>query len=106
VDTLAPLASHIIFTQPSDPRGRPATDLPKAATVTLPPYDIVPSVPEAVERAMSMAQADDLVCVTGSFYVVGEVPVEKWRTASRRTAHIEEGTIHAVSGENAGDVSH
>jgi len=105
VDTLAPLASHIFFTQPSDPRGRPATDLPEASTVKLPPYDIVPSVPVAVERAMSMAQPDDLVCVTGSFYVVGEVPLERWQPATRRTDNLEEGIVHATSGENTGDAS-
>jgi dihydrofolate synthase/folylpolyglutamate synthase len=106
VDTLAPLASHIFFTQPSDPRGRPAMDLPEASTVPLPPYDIVPSVPEAVERAMNLAQTDDLVCVTGSFYVVGEVPLERWQSVPTHQANnVEEGIVHAASGENAGDTS-
>lgn len=101
VDTLAPLASHIIFTQPSDPRRRPAVDLPEASTVPLPPYEIIPSVPEAVERAMNMAESDDLVVVTGSFYVVGEVPVQKWQVGQQTIP--EEGIIYAGSGENAGN---
>lgn len=106
VDALAPLASHIVFTQPSDPRARPAVDLPEASTVPLPKYEIIPSVPHAVEHAMQLAQADDLVCVTGSFYVVGEVPVEKWH--SSQTEEIlteEEGITYAASGENHSDVS-
>lgn len=98
VDALAPLASHIFFTQPQE-RARPAAELPAAATVSLPPYEIVPSVPEAVERAMSMAHADDLVCVTGSFYVVGEVPVERWQ--NRQYVSPEEGMKDATSGESA-----
>jgi len=100
VDTLAPLASHIIFTQPKE-RARPAVDLPEASTVALPPYEIIPSVPEAVEYAMNMAQAEDLVCVTGSFYVVGEVPLGKWQP--RRITNPEEGMSYAASGENAGN---
>ncbi len=103
VDTLAPLASHIIFTQPDDPRGRPAAELPESATVSLPPYEIVPRVPEAVERAMSMAKSEDIVLVTGSFYVVGEVPLEKWQP--RRATSQEEGISYAASGESAGDGS-
>jgi dihydrofolate synthase/folylpolyglutamate synthase len=99
VDALAPLASHIVFTQPSDPRGRPAVDLPEASNVALPPYEIIPSVPKAVEHAMGMAHAEDLVCVTGSFYVIGEVPVEKWQP--RRITNPEEGITYATSGENA-----
>lgn len=102
VDTLAPLASHIVFTQPSDPRRRPATDLPESSTVPLPSYEIVSSVPEAVERAMGMAHADDLVVVTGSFYVIGEVPVEKWQTHT--TIAPEEGIIYAGTGESVEDV--
>ncbi len=104
VDALAPLASYIIFTQPSDPRGRPAAELPESATVALPPYDIIPSVPEAVERAMGMASTEDIVVVTGSFYVVGEVPVDRWQT--RPTASPEEGISYATSGESAGDDTH
>lgn len=101
VDTLVPLASYIIFTQPSDQRRRPAVDLPEASTVPLPPYEIIPSVAEAVEHAMSIAEPDDLVVVTGSFYVVGEVPVQKWQV--RQQTIPEEGVIHAGSGENAGN---
>lgn len=101
VDTLAPLASYIIFTQPSDRRRRPAVDLSEASTVPLPPYEIIPSVPEAVEHAMNMAEPDDLVVVTGSFYVVGEVPVQKWQVG--RQIIPEEGVIHAGSRENTGN---
>ncbi|MGQ9880738.1 MAG: bifunctional folylpolyglutamate synthase/dihydrofolate synthase [Armatimonadota bacterium] len=101
VDTLAPLASYIIFTQPNDQRRRPAVDLPEASTVPLPSYEIIPSVAEAVEHAMSIAEPDDLVVVTGSFYVVGEVPIEKWQVG--RQTIPEEGVIHAGSGENAGN---
>jgi len=34
--------------------------------------DITQSVPEAIERAMAVAQKDEIICVTGSLYVVAE----------------------------------
>lgn len=102
VDTLAPLASHIIFTQPKE-RAREAASLPQSATVTLPPYEIVTPVASAVQRAMQMVHSDDLVCVTGSFYVVGEVPYQQWQP--RTAINPEEGIRNADSGESPTDAT-
>jgi len=52
---------------------------------------------------MNMAESDDLVVVTGSFYVVGEVPVQKWQVGQQTIP--EEGIIYAGAGENAGNAS-
>jgi dihydrofolate synthase/folylpolyglutamate synthase len=36
------------------------------------PSKIVESIPEALERVKQIAQPDDLVCITGSIFTVGE----------------------------------
>jgi dihydrofolate synthase/folylpolyglutamate synthase len=33
---------------------------------------IVDRVPEAIQRALALARPEDLICVTGSLYTVGE----------------------------------
>jgi len=34
--------------------------------------DVTKSVPEALDRAFAVAKDDDIICVTGSLYVVAE----------------------------------
>jgi dihydrofolate synthase/folylpolyglutamate synthase len=36
------------------------------------PSEIVEPIPEALERVKQIAQPDDLVCITGSIFTVGE----------------------------------
>jgi dihydrofolate synthase/folylpolyglutamate synthase len=42
------------------------------------------SVEEAVHAALALAGPDDLVCVTGSFYIVGDLPPSFWETLSKK----------------------
>ena len=80
---LAPLAAlrpaRLIATAPAF-RPRPASDVAEAARR----WDvghveiIESSVADAVRAALSQAGPDDLVCVTGSFYTVGDLPPALW----------------------------
>jgi folylpolyglutamate synthase/dihydropteroate synthase len=42
------------------------------------------SLPEALEIAAQAASRDDLICVTGSFYLVGETKVHLRELASKK----------------------
>ncbi len=92
VRALAPVTASVVVTQPplaeraGDPQRMVALfrrELGDAAV------SLEPSPDAALDRAMSLAGDDDVVCVTGSMYVVGALR-ERWvpeaRILSRRTA--------------------
>jgi dihydrofolate synthase/folylpolyglutamate synthase len=71
---LLPRVRHVVFTQAACDRALPAGELkdrvPRA--VRTPTSSVAPGVAEALSAALSAARNDELVCVTGSFYTVGE----------------------------------
>ena len=73
VDELAPAADRVIATQPRHPQAVPAAELAARARSVGTPAEVVEIVPAAVERALAEARSEDVVCVTGSFYVLAEV---------------------------------
>ncbi len=80
---LEPLASlhpvRLIATQPAF-RPRPAVEVAEAATALgFANVDIVDSsAADAVRSALAQSGPDDLICVTGSFYTVGDLPPQFW----------------------------
>lgn len=74
VGVLAPLADILIATAASTPRAMPAQSVAEAGEGRVPEIEIVQPVAEAVRRALEIAGPRDLILVSGSFYVVGEVP--------------------------------
>ncbi len=82
---LEPLAALrpalLIATQPSF-QPRPASDVATAAKRwDMGQVEMRPSgVPDAVRAALAQAGPDDLICVTGSFYTVGDVPPAFWKS--------------------------
>ena len=44
----------------------------------IPNVQVAPDTAEAVRRALALAGPDDLLCLTGSFYTVGDVPPALW----------------------------
>ena len=87
---LAPLAALrpalLVATQPAF-RPRPALDVAEAARRHGFPnvQTVETGVADAVRLALSQAGPDDLVCVTGSFYTVGDVPPAFWSDLSSET---------------------
>jgi dihydrofolate synthase/folylpolyglutamate synthase len=73
VDVLAPLASRVYATQPTWNKAVPAEEIAQAARPACPDVRIVSPPNEAARHALADAGPDDLVVVTGSFYVVGDV---------------------------------
>jgi dihydrofolate synthase/folylpolyglutamate synthase len=84
---LIPLAHSVIVTTPLV-KEKPALapDVLAATCRSLGGQVLVePELPAALERAIGMAGADGLVCVTGSLYMVGQAR-ERWTPAARVVA--------------------
>ena len=69
---LAPLATLVIATRSQHPRAADAAVVAAAYAAAGAATEIAPSVPQALERALAVAEPDDLVCVVGSLFVVAE----------------------------------
>ncbi len=70
---LAPMAQAIIFTKPQNRR---AAD-PDMLSVQLGPFDdgavyLTSQVREAIDKAKMLARENDIICIAGSLYLVGE----------------------------------
>jgi dihydrofolate synthase/folylpolyglutamate synthase len=72
VAELAPLASRIIVVRPCTSRAAQPSRLAREVKKYLPEVVIRESVPDALRYAKDYADPDDLICVTGSLYTVGE----------------------------------
>jgi len=73
VDVLGPLASIVYATQPTWSKVHSAEHIAACARTVCGDVRVAATPQEAVRQALSEAQLDDLVVVTGSFYVVGDV---------------------------------
>ncbi len=69
---LAPLADHIILTRPHTERAAPPVLLKKALDRNAKKAEIGEDLTEAIERGLALTQKEDLLCITGSLYTVGE----------------------------------
>ena len=69
---LAPLAALVIATRSRHPRAGDAAAVAAAYVAAGAATETAPSVAAALERALSVAAPEDLVCVMGSLFVVAE----------------------------------
>ena len=69
---LAPLAHHLILTRPHTNRAAPPSLLLKALGKNGVKAEIVDDLERAIGKGLSITQGDDLLCITGSLYTVGE----------------------------------
>ncbi|HOO89290.1 MAG TPA: folylpolyglutamate synthase/dihydrofolate synthase family protein [Syntrophales bacterium] len=70
---LLPLADILILTQPNEERAASLEDVLPIAELHHGHIEVVDDPGKALARARSLAGADDLVCITGSLYLVGEI---------------------------------
>ena len=70
--SLAPLANHILLSKPSSDRAAPPAILKKALGRYGKKAEVIEDLREAVRRGLSMTTKEDLLCITGSLYTVGE----------------------------------
>jgi dihydrofolate synthase/folylpolyglutamate synthase len=69
---LAEVSNRVIFTQPVIDRALPAETLADKAGQLWSEATLEPSVDLAVRKAMEMKGPDQVICIAGSLYVVGE----------------------------------
>jgi dihydrofolate synthase/folylpolyglutamate synthase len=69
-----PLALHIIFTQPDNPRAAAPEMLARLVSSNLNSVEvtIAPDVRKALQVAHEQTPPDGIICITGSLYLVGE----------------------------------
>ncbi|WP_153020800.1 folylpolyglutamate synthase/dihydrofolate synthase family protein, partial [Kosmotoga sp. DU53] len=72
VKELAPLAYKVVATSPKTPRATTSHDLREIVVKFNKNISVVEDVETALELALSEAKENDIVCVTGSLYTVGE----------------------------------
>ena len=72
LQSLLPLCNRVIITAPKNDRALPPETLCAIAKQTVPDTTIIPDVENAVKHAIETASRDDVVCIAGSLYVVGE----------------------------------
>jgi len=73
VKKLIPRADRVILTRPASERALPPEAIVPIARQYLRNIDVVEDTHEALKKALSIAAQDDLICVTGSLYLVGEI---------------------------------
>ncbi|MTI81541.1 MAG: bifunctional folylpolyglutamate synthase/dihydrofolate synthase [Firmicutes bacterium] len=72
VSILTPLASTVVITKPNNPRSGDWQRLAELAKNYVPKVDIIESIPKAVDKGLELASKEDVVCITGSFYMLAE----------------------------------
>lgn len=70
---LLPLAETAIFTQPRYARAANPEHLRRLARPYIQKSYVIPDPVAAIQRARTLAEAEDLICITGSLYFAGEV---------------------------------
>ncbi len=69
---ISPLADHIILTQPKTDRAASPELLQKALGKNGTKSEVIEDLSKAIDRGLFLAGPEDLVCITGSLYTVGE----------------------------------
>ena len=72
LQSLLPQCHRVILTRPGIERSLPPEALFKAAQPMIDNIEIIPKVAEAVAHAYRVTESNDLICIAGSLYVVGE----------------------------------
>jgi len=70
---LFPLASEVIFTEPNTSRSISAPQLAEITGHHASHFTIIPDAEKALESAMAQAAPQDVICITGSLYLVGQL---------------------------------
>jgi dihydrofolate synthase / folylpolyglutamate synthase len=75
---LFPQVQEVIFTEAGTPRAISAAQLEQIAGHHVARYSVIPDPERAVEAAFAKAKPDDVILITGSLYLVGQVR-QAWR---------------------------
>jgi dihydrofolate synthase / folylpolyglutamate synthase len=70
---LFPLAAEVIFTQPNNPRAISAPQLAQMAGHHASHFSVIDNAEAALDHAIAIARPDDVIFITGSLYLVGQL---------------------------------
>ena len=87
LQAICPLADELIVTQFNHPRSACAQAIAKLVPQGAPSPRTATNARNATFLALDLARQDDLVCLTGSLYLVGEVRellLQEWKTKRRK----------------------
>ena len=101
VAELSRVPCHLVATRPTGSRGLPAERLAEAARSLEIASDVVADPLTGVTRALAKASNEDIVCVTGSHYLVGEVRAGVEQATSGRYAPSSSGDKPAATRESS-----
>jgi dihydrofolate synthase/folylpolyglutamate synthase len=79
MSTLLPLSDHILLTSSGHPRASDPADLVRIATELGYESQAPSDLAEAIRTARQLATASDLICVTGSIFLVGDL-LNQWES--------------------------
>src|SRR5439155_12848574 len=83
---LFPRASEVFFTEPRTSRSISASQLAEISGHHAANCEIIPDAEQALQAALALAAPDDVVCITGSLYLVGQLR-QNWQPSSDNVAH-------------------
>jgi len=72
LSALLAVCDHAVITSPTIDRAIPADVLARTAKKFVDTVDDLPTVDRAVARALQIVESDQVICIAGSLYVVGE----------------------------------
>ncbi len=72
LEAIAPVAGRVICTEPDYWRAMDPEEIRREARKLVDDVEVVPTVPEAIERAISLSGEDDVICITGSIFTAGD----------------------------------
>jgi dihydrofolate synthase / folylpolyglutamate synthase len=96
-NALLPLTSHLVLMQAINPRAFSADHLGEMAQNAgyYGPLELIPPADEALARAESLAGPRDLICVTGSLSIVGEIR-NLLQLTPARAAYLDESIVQTL----------
>ncbi len=72
LETLAPLADHILLSKPHTDRAASPSVLLDVLGRNGKKAEVIEEMKEAIEKGLSLTREEDLLCITGSLYTIGE----------------------------------
>lgn len=72
ISFLAPIADYAIIVKPKSDRSRETEDLKNEFLKYIRDVEAIEDIPNAISKAKHIAGKDDIICITGSFFTIGE----------------------------------
>lgn len=85
VAELAPLATTVVVTRPNNPRAGNWQSLAASVGQYVGEVEVIEAIPAAIKRALALAGPSDLICITGSLYMVADA--REWLKSFKKRNH-------------------